>query len=110
MEKKYVLNTPFIVGDMGNQRTVTEFHIVARSFNFEKFYTDGGKAIMSIVLADQTGEYKVTFTYQDAQSLAFIRAQDKGNFGVLSLTEQIFNKLQTIPDSEGKVLPPGTIV
>jgi hypothetical protein len=110
MPKKYVLTTPVVVGDFTNQLTITELRLVAFSFNFQKSYTAVGKAIMSIMLADQNDDYHLTFTYEDAQALAFAQAIDAGNFSVVSLTEQIFNKLQSIPDSEGKTLPPGIIV
>lgn len=110
MAKKYVLSTPFVVGDMNNQLTITELRVVAFSFNFQKSYTAAGKAPMSIMLADQNDEHHVMFTYEDAQALAFAQAINTANFSTVSLIEQIFSKLQTIPDSEGKTLPPGTIV
>ena len=110
MAKKYILNTPVVVGDFTNQITITELRVVAFSFNFQKSYTAAGKAVMSIMLADQNDNYHLTFTYEDAQALAFAQAIDGANFSAVSLTEQIFSKLQTIPDSEGKTLPPGTIV
>lgn len=110
MPKKYALTTPFSSGDMTKQISVTEFRLVSFSFNFEKGYTDAGKAVFSVMLTDQNDEYMEVFTYIDAQALAFALAIDTGNFSVVSLTEQIFTKLQTIPDSEGKTLPAGTIV
>ena len=110
MAKKYFLDAPEPVGDFGNQIFITELRVVAFSFNFQKSYTTGGKAIMSIMLADQNDDYHLMFTYEDAQALAFAQAIDKANFSMVSLTEQIFTKLQTIPDSAGKTLPPGTIV
>ena len=110
MPKKYVLTTPEPVGDFGQQIIVTELRVVAFSFRFQKSLTDAGKGVMSIMLADQNDDYHLTFTYEDAQALAFAQAIDVANFSAVSLTEQIFSKLRTIPDSEGKTLPPGTIV
>ena len=110
MPKKYVLNVPEPVGEFGQQIIITELRVVAFSFKFQKSDTDAGKGIMSIMLADQNDDYHIMFTYEDAQALAFAIAIDTANFSTVSLTEQIFTKLQTIPDSEGKTLPPGTIV
>ncbi len=110
MPKKYVLNTQVVIGDFSNQLTITELRVVAFSFKFQKSDTDAGKGVMSIMLADQNDDYHLMFTYEDAQALAFAQAMDTANFSTVSLTEQIFNKLQTIPDSEGKTLPAGTVV
>ncbi len=110
MPKKYVLNPTVVVGDFANQITVTELRLVAFSFNFQKSYTDASKAVMSIMLADQNDDFHVSFTYEDAQALAFAQAINTADFSTVSLTEQIFSKLQTVADSEGKTLPPGSIV
>ncbi len=110
MPKKYVLATPVTVGDFTNQLIITELRVVSFAFAFRKTSTDLGKATMAISLADQNNAYHVAFVYEDAQALAFALAMDTANFSVVSLTEQIFTKLQIIPDSEGKTLPAGTIV
>lgn len=110
MPKKYVLTTLFTTGDFPNQVTVTELRVVAHSTNFQKEKTDKGEGVFSVMLANQNDEYHMMFTYIDAQALAFALAMDTADFSVVSLTEQIFTKLQTIPDSEGKTLPAGTIV
>ncbi len=110
MAKKYVLTTPVVIGDFSGQITVTELRVVAFSFKFQKTDTIQGKGVMSIMLADQNDDYHLMFTYEDAQALTFAQAINTANFSTVSLIEQIFSKLQTVPDSEGKALPPGTIV
>ena len=105
----YLLSTPIPAGSWPNQVSVPELFMGALSFNLQRDNIKAGKAIVAVILESADGSVQFPFMYEGAQALAFFKTIDKENFSVVSLTKKILKHLQSVPDSEGKKLPPGKI-
>jgi hypothetical protein len=95
------LSKPMMIGDLTNQREVSQVEIVGISINLQKNHVDKNIGVLSLLLEDPVTGYVTTVTYRDSTVLEFLGGL-KEEF--LALLGPVWDKLQ----ADGK-LPAGTI-